>query len=405
MNKSKSIMNVEGAPQKKENRKEGNNKRNIIIASVIGAVVLIGLIVLVYCDYIYKSPCIYVDGESYNINDIEVRYNVYNAEAQIQMDALMGMYQGSYSDSLAYWNVDGVRDNAKDIAKKASIRYTVMYKEAVANGLSLTDEEKETVKKKATAFYDAMSSAHKKRAKFDLDDLIEYQEKITLANKYIDQIKAGYNVTNDTLETPIKAEDYDEIKFQVIVAPTTSGTSTTDEGVKLEDATLATRKAKMEEYLEKAKNGEELSELVADENRATYSYMETSLKRGVETYKTLLDALESLENGQLYSSVIDDGKAYYVVKLVDKNSTESFDSAVENAVAAKEEELFNADLNKLTEKYNVSEGSGWNDVNIGEVVLFPDESTEEFYAQPEESAAPETSATPDASTAPDNKEK
>ncbi len=380
MNKSKSIINEKNEPQKKQKVKREGSMRNKIIAACIGAALVIGLFVVVYMDYLYVAPCVTVDGESYDINDIEVRYNVYNAEAQISMDAAYAYYLGSYSSPTEYWDVEGVKDNAISIAKDATTRNLLMYKEAVKNGLSLTDEEKEKVTKEATTFYNAMSDVRKKRAKFDLDELIEYKLKVELANKYIDQVKAGYKVSNETLETPIKAEDYDEMKIKVIVAPKTDSTTDTNEEKKLDDATLAKYKAQMETYLKEAKAGKDLSELVAEDDSLIYTYTEYNLGRKETTYQALIDALEPLKDGELCDYIIEDEKAYYVAQLVNDKSTESFDSAVESAVSSKEEELFNADLNKLLEVYDVKIGSGWDKVKAGTVLVKAGEDVSEFTA-------------------------
>lgn len=398
-------MKVDKAPQKKKKANHEGNNRNKIIAACIAASLFIALIVVVAFDILYVAPAITVDGESYNVNDIEVRYNVYNAEAQVQMDAAYAYTMGAYSNVGEYWNLDGVKDNAKDIAKNASTRYLLMYKEAVKNGMTLTEEEKEDVKKKATEFYNAMSDSHKKRAKYTLDEYIEYAELMKLANKYIDQLKESYKVTNETLETPVDKKDYDEIKFKVIVAPITDAQSTDEEPTKFDDKTLATYKAKMEEYLKQAKEGKDFSELVAEEDSMIYQYMETTINRDEETYQTLIDALEPLEEGELGEYVVEDDKAYYIVEMVDKNSTESYELAVETAITTRQEELLNADLNKLLDEYNVKIGSGWDDINMGTVVVHPGDNIDEFLidimADEDEDAAEDENADTDASASPE----
>ena len=401
-------MNVDKKPQKKQQIKREGSKRNKIISSCIGAAIFIGLIVLVAFDYLYVAPCIKVDGKSYNINDILVRYNVYNYEAQLQMDAIYAQMTGSVTDVNEYWNDDNVKNTAKENAKNNAIKTLLMHKEAVKAGVSLTDEEKETEKKDAKTFYSAMSADHKKRANFSLDELTEYKLMFKLANKYIDQLKKGYNITNDKLETPIKEEDYDEIKFKLIVAPITNAQSSSDKAEKFDDKTLATYMAKMKEYLAQAKSGKDMSEIVAEEDSAIYQYMETTLLRDNETYQKVLDALEPLKNGELCDYVIEDDKAYYIVQMVDDQCKDSYNNAVTSAISSKENELLSNEVSKLMKEYNVEFGSGWDDIEIGNVVVYPGEEISEFTASSAEneeegadaSASPDASATPAASTSP-----
>lgn len=408
MNKSKAIIKVDNAPQKRQNNKEQNNHMKIV-AACIGVVLFLGLIILTVYDYLYVAPCITVDGDSYNINDIEVRYNVYNAEAQMEMDALAYVNFGLYSDSSEYWAKQETKDSAKNVARETSIRYQLMYREAVKAGLSLTEEEKTTSKEKATKFYEAMDDSHKKRAKFSLDELIAYSEEMALANKYIDQLKAGYKVTNDTLETPIKVEDYEEMKYQVIAVGTTHSSSSSEEAKPYDASTLKTYKEKMEGYLKEAKAGKELSTLVSKEDSNIYKYMETTILSSDTDYKAVWDALKTLKDGELYDKVIDDGKAYYIVKLVDGKCTETYDRTVKNAIATQEEALLNKDLNKLMTKYNVKVGSGWEDIEIGKVVIYPGDNISEFTVgldsneeNAQASASPEASAVPEATASADS---
>lgn len=409
MNKAKAIINVDNAPQKRQKKEKGQNNHFKIVAACIGAVLFLGLITLVFYDYLYVAPCITVDGDTYDVNDIEVRYNVYNAEAQVEMDALTYVNYGIYGDSEDYWAGEGIKDNAKTVAREASIRYQLMYREAVKAGLSLTDEEKATAKDTATKFYEAMSDSHKKRAKFSLDEFIEYSEVMALANKYMTQLKEGYKVTNDTLETPIKAEDYDEMKFQVITVGITNTSSDSEEAKPYDDATLKTYKEKLEGYLKEAKAGKDLSKLVAEADSNIYKYMETTLLSTDTDYQAVLDALKTLKDGEIYGKVIEDDKAYYIVKMVDKDCTDSYEQAVESAITSEEEALFNKDLNKLMTEYKVKIGSGWDDIDMGKVVVYPKDNISEFTANldsadedgTEASASPNASASPDASTAPE----
>ena len=406
VNKSKQIVRVEQQGAKKRVSTQDVKQRNTIIAIGVAAVLFVAMCVMVFYDHLYEHPVFRVGDEKYYLSDVEVMYNVYMQEASTEQDSKAALAYYGWTDSDYYWSM--VKSSAKNTAVNNSVAYYVMYKEAVKNNISLTDDEKKEVTDEFTGIYDKMSETRQKRLGISKDEFVEYALKVKLATKYMESLKEGFAITQDKLDKEYKKEDYDERKVEVIYVPISKSDSQ-GSAVPLDDETKAKYMTQMEAYLKEAQDGKEMSKILA-EDEETYGYRELSyLTTDTTLDKELIDGSKLLKDGEVASKVIESDNYYYVVKMVDDNPEDAYNTDVNDAIDKKETTLLNEEIEKVKEEYKVKINSkGVEAIDFGNVAVVPGDDLSEFADStdddkeetsssptPAPTASPEATATPE----------
>lgn len=392
MNKTKRVIRNEQKNAKNLNRQPIDSDKKIKIFAGVGILAFVLLVAIVCYETFHKDPVLQVGDQKYYESDMEILYNIYEQETTIEAtNQLYVQYLGYGAED--YWNSDSVKTNGKSTAMSTAISNILLAKEAEKNGVSLTEEEKVEVEKNVDELLQDMSTKVLKRSGFTKEKLLPYLTSATLASKYYKQILEGYNVT--AADVTVDATKYDEREVEAISVLLVAQDSSGNTAAIAEDK-KAEYKAKMEEYLAKAKAGEDFSKLVP-EGDETYSYGTKSFLVGEEEVDAKIEeAALQLKDGE-YSDLIETESAFIIIKMKDTKSTNAYDEEVQKQIDAKKQELWKVDLDKLKGDYNVEIlTKGWNQVELGTVTLRPGYELTKPTATPEATATPETQATPSA---------
>ena len=163
-------------------------------------ILIIVIVVLVFVSsiLIYRHVKRFDYGESLNdivltiedtsINLRELTYYIIEVEKTGQQYALIY----DEENPLSYWNMYMNGDESgyvTDLAKRAAvdfcIRDNIYYKEAVAAGFELTEEELSDIRYDAQNYYELMTNRQREVSCLLPDDLLLIMTKETLAHKYI----------------------------------------------------------------------------------------------------------------------------------------------------------------------------------------------------------------------------
>lgn len=400
MNKAKQIVRVEQKGPKKMVDPEERKKKLTIIGISVAAILFICMCVVIFWEAFHKDPVVTVDGEKYYASDVEVMYNVYMAEAAAESVAKQWVSMYGLSGSDVYWNMGSVKNKAKEDALTNIINYELMYREAEKNGVSLTEEEKTETTDKYTKVFENMNSKRVNRTGFEKDSFVEYALKATLAEKYMDQLKEGYGITKDNLETPVNKEDYDERKVETIYVPISTSDSE-DNAIPLSDEEKAEYKAKMEEYLKEAQDGKEFKDILPEgEEKFVYREELSFVTDTTQLPEELVAASKDLKDGEIYNGVIEATNYYFIVKMIDNDPDTAYQQAVETQVETERQAKLDDYINTLKDEYKVSQGKGWDEVNMGETAVLIGEDISELSASTSEEAEATASPSAEATVSP-----
>lgn len=99
-------------------------------------------------------------------------------------------------------------------------------------------------------------------------------------------------------------------------------------------------------------------------------------KSFIETDETNFDAelladIKKMNNEEISSKVVQDSKGCYIIKMVNNNSTERYDSECESVITSAENEKFNEEIDNLeVEKYLIEfNDDEWDKLEFGSVTI------------------------------------
>jgi foldase protein PrsA len=282
----------------------------------------------------------------------ELMYYVHQAEeeGQIYEEMYQNFFQESYWD-MEYEEEKTFRQVAKEDAYENAIMYTIFEKEAIKAGYSLTDEEKEECSKEASEEYAAFTEKQRTALGLSEKEYIALKQKVMLGNKYYDALEESLEVDEDKATSMILEEDYIQIDVEYLYAQ---------------------NKEELAPYLERAVAGEDFDTL-AEENpdileSGALGFIEGDYALG-ETFEK--EALK-LSVGEITDKLVEEEDGWYIIKLVDDDSKESYEAACEEAIYQATNEAFQAAYEEIKSGYKITEyASDWDTLEIGDLTVEP----------------------------------
>ncbi|TAH74817.1 MAG: hypothetical protein EWM47_01570 [Anaerolineaceae bacterium] len=327
MNKSKKT--IKGSKKSNKNQFTISSIVWIVVGSILGLALIVGILI----DQLYKSPLVTIDGKKYYLEDMT--YQFYNTESSYNY--INQLYGGSYWD-MPYNESSGmtVRDYSKLETINNVIYEEILYNEAIENGYTLTEEEIDKIDQNVNSTLNDMglSEAFIKKNGFTPEYLEKVFTKNTLASRYKQDVVDSFDIDDEAIKAEISYDEYRQYDIEYLYIST--------ENINEEDYTEEDKKAafdKISDLRQKALDTEDWSKIIPeDEDEIQYK---TSDFLSKDTYfsENLMNIMLAMENGDI-TEVTEDEDGYYVIRMIDNNSPETYNKTVEDAIKAKEEEAF-----------------------------------------------------------------
>ncbi len=364
MNKSKRIKRAEVETKGHDKAKDKIiSKKVLSIASIVFVVILIGALLF---DQLYESTLLTVDGEKYHLDDLS--YYIYNTEYQYDY------YDQMFGGNGSYWNMSSdesgttMRDIAKQDALDTAVYYEVLYDEAVAEGYTLTEEEKTTIDTNVTAMMETMTKGTIANGNFTKDSLIESLGKTTLVSRYRQDKIDALDIDDAGITADISRDEYRQYDIEYLF---TSKKTTDAEGksIDMTDDEKAAALTTLNTYYEKAKSTEDWSTLLPEEEKVVTYRTDNFIESDTTFDDDFEKQIMAMENGAI-SEVHETDTGYYVVRMINNNSSESYDTAVEAAITNAENEGFDTLYEEILAKheYKIND-SALKSLNMGSTIL------------------------------------
>ncbi|MGF7141851.1 foldase protein PrsA [Anaerotaenia torta] len=365
MNKSKRIKKVAaetGTHDKSKDRVVSSKVLRII--SIIFVVVLVGALLF---DQLYESTLLRVDGKKYHLKDLS--YYFYTVESQY--DYLDQMFGGNG----AYWNMAAdesgatIRDMAKEEVINSAIASEVLYNEAVSQGYSLTDEEKTNVNNTVESMMkDSLTEAVIAKNKFTKEYLTDMLGKSALISRFRQDRIDELDIDDEGIKAGISYDEYRQYDVEYLFVSKKTVNENNEAADKTQEQITADLQL-LDTYLEKAKTAEDWSDLLPEEEK-TVTYRSTDFIESKSIFDEDLTAkVIAMENNTI-SEVQETDTGYYVVRMINNNSSESYDNAVSDAITSAESKGFDELYQEILKKheYKVNEGA-LRSLTMGSITL------------------------------------
>lgn len=346
MNKSK--KSISGPKKAKKKAFTISSKVWIIVGAVLGLALIVGILI----DQIYESPLVNIDGKKYYLKDMT--YHFYNSEATYNY--IDQLYGGSYWDmSYSEGSDMTVRDYAKLETLNNFIFEEILYSEATANGYTLTQEDLDTINKNIDTILNDSGLDEKffKKNGFTEEYLKHVFTKNTLANRYKQDVIDSLDVNDEEIKAGFNFSDYRQYDVEYLFISTEKTNEEDSTQIPMDEAEKKAALDKITELREKALDAEDWSTLLPeDENEL--KYRKTYLLPD-DTYfpENLRNIMFEMENEEI-TDVVEAEDGYYVVRMINNNSDETYNRAVEDAIKNEEESAFSEEyLNNILPEYEI----------------------------------------------------
>ena len=341
MNKTKKIIKY---PKQEVKEKKNINPKIWMVTSIVLLIALVGSLLF---DQLYKRTIITIDGDKYYMEDL--KYYIYGIESA--HDYYSQMFGAQYWDMVIDQSTGSTtRDMAMDEAMNSALYTEILYREAIADGYTLTDEDKEKVETNVASLLDEQLTENViEKNGFTKEYLTDVLSKTTLVSRYRQDIIDSLDIDDEAIKAEI---DYDEYR-QYDVEYVFISTETQDEDnktVAMNDTEKEAVHDKINSLYETALETEDWSELIPEEEKELIYRERSFLERDTVFSEELETIIMAMDNDSI-SEILEDESGYYFVRMINNNSSESYDNAVQNAITNAEEEGFNEVYNEISDQY------------------------------------------------------
>lgn len=348
----------------------------------IGAIVVVLACVYVAYDQLRTKVIMTVEGtngtkDEYSINDLG--YYIYEGESQGEQMA--SLYSQIYGEGYDYWNAeadDNGNTNATLLADNIVTEATedfILYRSALDNGYEATEEDKTTAQDNTNTALEGMSGKQKMIAGLSEDDVYNVLLMQTVGERYKKDVITSLDLDYDEITKDITKKDYKQYDFEYYYV-STEGTETDEDGntVELTKDEIAAKKEIMDNFAKTVESAEDFSTVLGtDEDGNAVTSNEDGVEYTAEGQMIAKDGFAGLDKyikkmkvGEV-SDVLKGKDGYYIIKLTDNTSTESYDNALSQAKETAEEEAFDEEYTSNIEPdYTVNvDYDIWDNIAVG----------------------------------------
>lgn len=385
MNGAKKILKNQGNKTKTRSaRTEVTFLAKNRVLLIIGVLVMAALVAVVCYINLRPREILIVEGKNKDGSTTastiylkEAMYDIYTSEQQY--NSMAGLYEQIYGSS--FWtaeNVDNKGNNGAQAVKKEIMQNMkqreILYMDAQKNGMSLSDEEKSKVEEDLKTFRKGLSDKQKEMYGLDEDTVRTVLEKKALADKYKNKIITDLAIDENAVKASVSKTDYRQYDLQYYtyakVIEDNEGNSS-----KKNDKDLKEAKKNMEALQKKAAGAKDFTKgLITDtdnnneDDKTGISYSTEELLGSDKDFASdkVLKAIKKMKNGEV-SGVLEDDKAYYIVRMENNNNPKAYQDQCTQAVENEKQTQFDTKYkNDIKSNYTAKAQSYWTGrVNIG----------------------------------------
>lgn len=294
-----------------------------------------------------KDVVMTVGKEKYTLQDI--MYDIYSVESQCSQEAMwssmMGVDYWTETDDDGNTNADLAKDNVI-----SSVVWTkIMSDKATEAGYKLEEVDKEQMKDDIDAILSDMSDEYKKKTGFTQEYLSAKLEKEYLAWKYYDAQLEKIEVDEEKIKEQYDYEEYRQYMLEYILVPTMDYD---EEGNEIPYSEEEIQKAKQVAtgMLQEVLDGKTLEEAHGDDENTEYGEMPVE-KEDEYTDEKIVELALKLKNDEVYEKLVETSEGYYIIKMLDNDSHESYQETIDSEIATQKEEKYQETFDKLVEEY------------------------------------------------------
>lgn len=323
---------------------------------VVGAIAVIAL-VLILIKTLHMNDNTNINKTAISINDDKItvgELNFYVVSAKSYFNYYEAKYTQSGYDlwSSQYNEEMTVADYVKNVSIENATKDFILAKEALANGITLTEDEIAAYKEDLTATLEELTEEEKETYSISKQTLEPIYERKALADKYYDTIMKEASIDEEALVKDVKLADYHQYNYEYLEFP--FGTS---EAGDVENYISEKDKKKaydtMTQIHDSLNENSDLKAIAAEKLVVNYNTTTTLMGDGTLT-KEFENALIPLKVNE-FSQTFETEQGYYIVRKLGDTSKMAYLDAKNAIVETAKNDAFNTVYTKLLENYTITQ--------------------------------------------------
>ena len=194
--------------------------------------------------------------------------------------------------------------------------------------------------------------------------------KNTLAQRYKQDIIDSFDIDDEKIKAGISYEENRQYDIEYLFISTQKKNDEDSTKVPMDKLEKEAALSKISDLRLKALDTEDWSTIIPDDEEELQYRTSSFLSEDTYFSEKLMDIMLKMENDAI-TEVIDDEDGYYVIRMINNDSPETYNQKVEKAIAEKEEEAF---FEKYTEsiypKYTIElNNKAISNLRMGRITL------------------------------------
>lgn len=342
-----------------------------ILLGGIGVILTVIICVIIAVEQLYEPTILTINEDKYQLSD--VRYYIFTQEYQgYQYENMYQTYmQSSYWDQVTDEEAGETNlDKAKAQTLGNIIQAEVLYKEAVKNGYTITDEDRTNAETNLSQMKENLSSQMLRENGFSDSYLKKVLQKVEVVSRFQQDKIDSFDIDDEAIKAGIDYEDYHQYEIGVFKAEKTKKAEDSEEEAKpLPEEELKAAYDKLAALKDTVASSEELDKVLA-EDEETITYTSEKIQADNTTYgKKNVKKIIKMDNGDVLD-IFETEEAYYLVKMINNKATESYDNAVDSAISTEENTKFEEYFEDLKKEYTIKENKEeWDALDFGYITM------------------------------------
>jgi hypothetical protein len=188
--------------------------------------------------------------------------------------------------------------------------------------------------------------------------------KISLSDMYYNDLSKDFKINEKAIRNSISKTDYREYKTECIYIPTVTTENQTIMPLSEDDIKAAYRI--ISAALVELEAGVEFDTLLNENDALTY-YSRDFIYGNSNYEKGYQETAITLKN-KTYSDIVATNYGYYIIHMLDNNSMDRYEQAIEDAISNEEDAQFAVVYDKIKEQYDITINfEYWDTVTIGSI--------------------------------------
>ncbi|MDO5294600.1 MAG: hypothetical protein Q4F05_17840 [bacterium] len=307
-----------------------------------------------------------VNDKEYTLGDL--MYVIYYLEKDYSSTAIGFLEQYG----IDFWNDiydENTNETGSDIVRKSMMETAAMIavlpQVAKEAGYTCDAAEIEEIEEEADMILTDLPKENLERTGFTKEYLVEIMKTFSIVNQYVqDQINAQ-KVDEDKIRATVdpNSEENKQVMLQYIFL----GTLDEEENhIGAEETTALIKKGKsMLEDVQAGKDMEEVCNNATSASETNIYYNEEAILNA-DLEKEMVRAVSECKEGELYDSLVETDKGYYLFRLVSNNATDAYENNVAEAIYEAKKEAYNKSYEEMLDKYTITQNEEeWEKLVLG----------------------------------------